>query len=58
MGWGFLTIDYCLQTIGYCFLEVFVGDKALMEGDKVTMGVPPTRENPPMTNEAETRRSV
>ena len=43
---GFLTIGYCFP---YCFLEIFVGDKALMEGDKVVMGdppVPPTRENP------------
>ena len=25
----------------YCFLEIFVGqDKALMEGDKVVMGIP------------------
>ena len=35
---GFLTINYCLRIIGYCFrhcfLEIFVGDKALMEGDK------------------------
>ena len=36
-------------TIGYCFPIVFWkfwGDKALMEGDKVMMGDPPTRENP------------
>ena len=44
-GGGFLRIGYCLRTIGYCFpycfLEIFVGDKALMEGDKVAMGDPP-----------------
>ena len=41
----FLTVDYCLRTIGYCstyyFLETFVGVKALMEGDKSRDGVPP-----------------
>ena len=50
---GFLTIGYCSRTIGYCFpycfLEIFAGDKTLMERDKVMMGappVPPTRKNP------------
>ena len=45
-GGGFLTIGYCFP---YCFLEIFVGGKALMEGGKVLMGAilsPPTRENP------------
>ena len=41
----FLTIGYCLRTIGYCFsccsLEIFVGDKALMEGIKSWWGDPP-----------------
>ena len=36
---GFLTIGYCLRTVGhcfpYCFLEIFVGEKALMEGTKL-----------------------
>ena len=36
---GFLTIGYCLRTVGhcfpYCFLENFVGEKALMEGTKL-----------------------
>ena len=48
---GFLTIDYCLRAIGYCFpycfLEIFVGGQGLDGGDKVAMGdppVPPTRE--------------
>ena len=45
MGGGLLSIGYCSRTIGYCFpyyfLEIFVGDKALMEGDKVVMGDPP-----------------
>ena len=45
---GFLTIGYCLRTIGYCFpysfLEIFVGDKTLMEGNKVVMGDPPVRK--------------
>ena len=36
---GFLTIGYCFP---YCFLEIFVGDKALMEGDKVVMGGSPS----------------
>ena len=39
---GDLTIDYCLRTIGYCFpycfLEIFFGEKALMEGDKFVIG--------------------
>ena len=25
----------------YCFLEIFVGGKSLVEGDKVVMGNPP-----------------
>ena len=37
----FLTIDYCLRTMGYCFpncfLEILWGGKALMEGNKVVM---------------------
>ena len=43
-GWlmgGFLTICYCSRTIGcfpYCFLEIFVGDKTLMEGAKLQWG--------------------
>ena len=32
---GFLTIGYCIP---YYFLEIFWGDKALMEGDKVVKG--------------------
>ena len=36
---GILTIGYCLRTVGhcfpYCFLEIFVGEKALMEGTKL-----------------------
>ena len=43
---GFLTIGYCFP---YCFLKIFVGNKALMERNKVVMGDPPslpTRENP------------
>ena len=32
---GFLTIGYCLRTVGHCFLEIFVGEKALMEGTKL-----------------------
>ena len=46
---GFLRISYCLRTIGYCFLEIFVGDKALMEGNKVVMADLPSSprwENP------------
>ena len=50
---GFLTIDYCLRIIAYCFpycfLEIFVGDKALMNGDRLVMGISPipsARENP------------
>ena len=39
-------MDYCSRTIGYCFsccfLEIFVGEKALMEGDKVMMGESPS----------------
>ena len=39
---GFLRIGYCSRTTGYCFpfcfLEIFVGDKALIEGDKVVIG--------------------
>ena len=30
---GFLTICYCLRTIGYCFLEIFVGGQGLDGGD-------------------------
>ena len=30
----------------YCLLEIFVGEKSLMEGDKVVMGGSPTMENP------------
>ena len=43
-GGGFLTIGYWSRTIGYCFLEIFVGegDKASMEGDKVMIGDPPS----------------
>ena len=47
----FLTIGYFFRTMGYCFPIVFWKflweDKALMEGDKVVMGIPspPTREN-------------
>ena len=46
MGYCSITIGYCFS---YCFLEIIVGEKALMEGDKVLMGDPPvlpTRENP------------
>ena len=45
-GGGFLAIAYCFL---YRFLEIFVGDKVLMERDKVATGEspsPPTRENP------------
>ena len=51
-GGGFLTIDYCSRTIGccfpYCFMQIFVGDKALMEEEKVVTGgiSPSTKENP------------
>ena len=42
MGEGFLTIRYFSTTVGYCFpycfLETFVGGKAVMEGDKVQIG--------------------
>ena len=36
-------------TIGYCFLEIFVGGQGFDGGDKVVMGDPPVphaRENP------------
>ena len=36
-GGGFLTIGCCFP---YCLLEIFVGDKALIEGDKVVMEDP------------------
>ena len=35
---GLLTVGHCFP---YCFLEVLWGDKALMEGNRVTMGDPP-----------------
>ena len=42
---GFLTIGYCLRTIGNCFpcsfLEIFVGGQGLDGGDKVVLGDPP-----------------
>ena len=50
----FFTIGNCSRTIGccfpYCFLEIFVrGDKAVIDGDIVVMGIPqsppPTRRN-------------
>ena len=41
-----LTIGYYLRTTGYCFpycfLKIFVEDKALIEGDKVVMGGSPS----------------
>ena len=37
----FSIIGYCLRTIGYCFLEIFVGGQGLDGGDKVVMGNPP-----------------
>ena len=46
---GFLTISCCSRTLGYCFLEIFVGEggnNGLKEGDKVVIGGIPTRENP------------
>ena len=43
---GFLTIGYCLRATGYCFpycfLENFVGGKALMEVHKVVIWDPPS----------------
>ena len=48
---GFLTIGYCLRTIGflrttgycfpYCFLKIYVGGQSLDGGDIVMMGDPP-----------------
>ena len=45
---AFLTIGYCSRTIVFhvVFWKFLWGDKALMEGFKVTMGDPPTREDP------------
>ena len=42
---GFLTLGYCSRTVGYCFiycfLEIFVGNKALMKRDKIVIeGIP------------------
>ena len=46
---GFLKLGHCLRTIGhcfpYCFLEIFVGGKALMEGDKAVMWGPHQRKS-------------
>ena len=39
---GFLTIGYFSGTMGYCFLEIFVGGQGLDGGGQS----PSTRENP------------
>ena len=38
-----LLICYCSREIGYCFPEIFLGDKALMEGEKFVIedDIPP-----------------
>ena len=51
MGNRFLTIGYCSIIIGYCFLEIFVGEQGLDGGRQSRDGgippvpPPPTREN-------------
>ena len=50
-GGGFLAIDYCSRTIGYCFpyyfLEIFVEGQGLDGGEESrNRGISSTRENP------------
>ena len=37
-GRDFLTVGHCSRTLGYCFLEVFVGRQGCDGGDKLVIG--------------------